>query len=501
MKNSVSSDYSVPGIWLSEYTLPTKKLTNVRLSPLGVSLAADFDRWTQACGDEYVDEITLGAKLFFSIRVDFSSKEQKQSFESRFSLSGPLYSAQADLNTASREFSRDSKVTVAAFQIGGDVSKLTDVLGNSQAARDGFVQCSLGNFTDCAKVIAAALEYGSDTNSGFPSQLSATAAGGSPLLYKTASYSSAGIFIRNYPGLEETIRQARNRLHAEFEKQFAMSIMADRLLELGLGLQRQGEIATQRAIVDANLSNIIEASKTCYDQIEGCKAAVDGLLISAVDQQVFALPELPTVSYRLVTQRKGILTRSESVERMNVEVECSEEGFLGVGGCETRPIRLDEVVDNGDEASTVMLIEGVGLKEAQLFSENKPIEAILLVRQASSYPDKFGPGWAFIVIDSTRLNPDWRDINIPEKIIDLAKGVLDANGTFYVEIVDEFGRRQRVDISYVAWRGYRISDREQWVQILETNNWWDPQSNGGDPLKQSASSSQESYGVTIQPAQ
>jgi len=158
-------------VWLSEYHLPTRKLAAVKKNEIGAAVAGNDEHWAETCGDEYVEEITKGGKLFFSIRVDFGSKEQKQEFEEHFSLAGPLFSANQGLKTASREFSKDTKITVSALQIGGDVSKITNLFGDSNTGQAGFVQCTLGSLEDCAKVVGAALTYATDTQHGFPSQL------------------------------------------------------------------------------------------------------------------------------------------------------------------------------------------------------------------------------------------------------------------------------------------------------------------------------------------
>jgi hypothetical protein len=171
LQNSVSSAYSVSSIWISDYVLPTDKLTNRQFTPIGEALKDNFERWPITCGDEAVIEITRGAKLFFSIRVDFRSREQKQAFEGKFSISGPLASANATLRQATSEFSRDTQVTISAFQQGGDVSKVTALFNNGAQGATNFVQCTLGNFEQCATVVGAALSYATDTTNGFPSKL------------------------------------------------------------------------------------------------------------------------------------------------------------------------------------------------------------------------------------------------------------------------------------------------------------------------------------------
>ncbi|HEX7678330.1 MAG TPA: hypothetical protein VF713_09410, partial [Thermoanaerobaculia bacterium] len=70
MRSAVSNKYSVSAVWLSDYRLPTQKLlaqpNSQLLSPVGRAVDGNDERWAETCGDEYVEEITKGAKLFFS---------------------------------------------------------------------------------------------------------------------------------------------------------------------------------------------------------------------------------------------------------------------------------------------------------------------------------------------------------------------------------------------------------------------------------------------------
>jgi hypothetical protein len=127
LQRSTSNAFSVSSIYKAYYYFPAHKLrlTQHKYSSLGDSVEANYERWNQTCGDHYVDQIGLGAKLFVSIRVDFASSEQKREFEAKFSIAGPMASASGDLKTATAQFSKDTKITVSAYQLGGDVSKLT----------------------------------------------------------------------------------------------------------------------------------------------------------------------------------------------------------------------------------------------------------------------------------------------------------------------------------------------------------------------------------------
>ncbi len=302
LTNSMSNQLSVSAIWESSYVFPVDKL-QVTVSDLNETGKAVLgtSHWATTCGDHFVDEVVRGAKLFFSVRVDFQSLEDTKRFDAKFSLEGPLGDVSASLKEASSSFSRSTKVIVSAYQMGGDVSKVTGIFGQGESGRKGFVQCQLGDFDRCAEVISSALKYATDTRDGFPSQLAQGILPGPAMLsYRTSPYEAIGIYIKNYPALEEATKIARVRLGREFEKQFAYSVITNRLLyQKNLG-ERKPKIEAERTKVDANVSKLLEVADVCYLTPNDCHARVSKVLdpdqatglaeIVPIDETLF-LPE------------------------------------------------------------------------------------------------------------------------------------------------------------------------------------------------------------------
>jgi hypothetical protein len=479
MKSSVSSSYSISSVWLSEYVLPSEKLTNVSFSKIGDSVRSKPDRWNETCGDMYVDEIVKGAKLFFSIRVDFNSLEAKQSFEAQFQLTGPLYSANASLNQASKEFSQDAKITITAYQIGGDVSKLTQVFGNSDTSTLKFVQCSLGDFQSCSSVIQAAIAYASNTQTGFPSQIKPGALpGGAPLFYNLAKYSAAGIYISN-PILDVSVKRAREKLASIFEEQLTLSVLAERLLELDMEPSAKNKISTQQHIIESNLTKIVTASEICYNEGRSCSSAVQSLGLTIVDTSAFILPPLPIASFRVITTRTGIWERQQSCDSMLTYKYTNSS--LNV-----RFRSLYEIVQDGDEASIILLIEGKSMKQADVYFEDKKLQTISLKPSSIRFPTKVSQNYILVVIETTRNYPGWLDIDL----LDLKHKLIfdnkleNAEGLFYLYVQDEFGRKTKFDLQHDKWQRTsikledgRTEHTERWYYY---NNWWDFYSNGVD---------------------
>ncbi|MBL8177880.1 MAG: hypothetical protein JNK48_24600 [Bryobacterales bacterium] len=497
MRNSVSSSYSVSAIWVSEYRLPTQKLDAPSPNEVGKALTGNDDRWIETCGDEYVGEITYGARLFFSIRVDFASTEEKQAFQAQFSLAGPLYSAQGNLEQASQRFSKNSRVIVSALQIGGDVSKITDLFSDTEAGRAGFVQCTLGSFTKCAEVVNSALKYATSTSSGFPSQLTpASKPGAAPLVYRSIAYKAAGIYPAKYPFLDEANEAARQRLHSFFEKQVAYSVLIDRIISAGFSGDRLSELLKQRRIVDGNVASILAASKICYETPLQCLDAVQRLTLAAVDDGLLVLPALPTADFRLLTPLEGVWSREESVKVMTADglrlgsdlTKCvnaqAPEDRNALRKCVLiMQLGLMQGVVGVDESASVALrIAGQGLREAALFFENKLIKTIPLTRGLNSFPDKIGDDWAIVIVQTNRANPGWLDVDlVAERNALWIKEMPKADGVFYLNVTDAFGRVTRFDLEYQSWERAEIPGNGRprvKERSIRRNRWWDAKSGG-----------------------
>jgi len=478
MRNATSTQYALSAIWMSDYLMPAEKLaTNVVRSAIGNSVSGNSERWRQTCGQEYVEELVRGARLFFSIRVEFSSRERKQQFEARFNISGSVASAQANLDQASREFSRDAKVVISARQVGGDVSKLTAIFGTPEAANNGFVECSLGvNFAQCAGVIRRAIEYASDTRAGFPSQIAPGASPGpAAMIYRTAPYSAVGIYEQVNPLLDAANREARRRLVSYFDEQFALQVLAEQLRKLAdLGRERIEAIDRQRAVVDDNLRKILDAADICFDRVDRCDATVRALHLQDVDKQALELPPLPKASFRLFTTSRGLWSRSDSVDWF-----VNESGSARLTSQGRPRDLLDLGLDEG--ASMVLLVEGVALKEAAVCFETAKVGSVPLQRTPGGFAEKVGPGYSFLVVQSTRTISGWQDIDLLTATLKAQSKFRDADGFFYVLVKDEFGRTVRFNVQYAKWRtGPGPIRGMSTLELTYRNRFWDRGSGGAE---------------------
>ena len=304
IKSSMSTALSLAATWESDYLFPAKSLS-ITLDDLNATGKAVLQNghWNETCGDQFIKELTLGAKLFFSVSIDFSSKESKSDFQSKFSISGSLFDVTASLKEASHAFSRNTRVTIRGYQVGGDVSRITQVFPQSTDGRIGFIQCQLGNFEKCAVVISAALEYATDVERGFPSQLKADSKPGPAIVgFKTAPYHAIGVFPGEYPELDQATKLARKEISDAFQNQFRMGVTLDRILSgKSLG-ERIPRLLEAKSKVDENISVLLGLVRICYETPNRCWSSahptgVSGspLELKPIDDTVLNPPSFQTL--------------------------------------------------------------------------------------------------------------------------------------------------------------------------------------------------------------
>jgi hypothetical protein len=520
-KESVSDEFSISALWLSEYETLSKTFgKKENFTELTKKLTERG--FNETCGDEYVREIVEGGRLLINLRFTFASSEIKEKFEAIFSFKSPPVETDIEYKQFSERYSRDTRITVTAKQLGGDASKLTGLFGSSPGAKDEYVKCTLGDYKNCASVLGNIIEYAKDTKAGFPSQLAPNS--GIPpyvLSSKTAKYTNLGKQVINYPYLTEVTIQARERLDRRFEEEFRSSVIGDRLLELKLLGEQTKKIKTEKEKADANVTKLLSASKTCYDNPSQCKHAVDSTLkmLAKVNDKVFVLPDSPTGSFRFMSSQDDIYDRQRSVDiALNkdilfVPIDVKDPGSPSIILNPQNRCWIDSKADLPKEdssksckmtlhstlvnlankihgsASVGLRIQGTGLVEAKLYFESKFIVSYSLIPTSNSDPSKFGPNWVFLVFETTRAQEDFLDVDIDRvrrvwwnPDTKSAIYLPEADGVFYFIVTDKFGQESRIDLEYQKFKRTveKATDSSSVVtESLELRNrWFDPQSEG-----------------------
>ena len=178
LQSTKETSHSISAIYTGSYSFFEHEMSNIKVNSFGKNFIDNPEKFRKHCGDYFAYKQKRGAKIFFSIRIDFKSKDAKKDFEAKFSLSGPMFSVSANLKEAEKSFSKDTKVTVSAYQIGGDVSKLTNIFkdqsqsNNPHLGQKNFITCSFGQLSACENVLRNAITYAtSDVKGNFPGQL------------------------------------------------------------------------------------------------------------------------------------------------------------------------------------------------------------------------------------------------------------------------------------------------------------------------------------------
>ncbi|MEI6806119.1 MAG: kelch repeat-containing protein, partial [Myxococcaceae bacterium] len=298
---SHSDAFSISAIYTGTYFFKNRIFKNPKLNIENQNM----EQWREACGTEFVEQQSLGAKLFFSIRIDFLSEEEKNSFAASFSFDTPLASASASVHRAVANLSKKTRVTINVLQIGGKVDRITEIFQtkSKESKAYQFVQCSSGQLEQCQKVLEQAVSYATDTDTGFPSQISPdflsnpTADGGPAVLSSTTqSYRTANIFIEVTPELNSQIKLSRQLISQKYETAYKQYTRVGRLTRDGVirlsPRQREKFVSMENHLFDF-LQRAADASMRCYETPKQCGAADEDLSDSLYNESDFLVePEI-----------------------------------------------------------------------------------------------------------------------------------------------------------------------------------------------------------------
>ena len=291
---SSSSDYSEIMIYSARYKFKNAKLSYTGLTPVGERAKGSssdsnfvWDNWEKTCGHEYVEQITLGASLYISVKLEFSSKAEKTAFNAEFDVSGPMFEVGGTLEVASKKFGKRASITVQAYQLGGDVSKLSNALsakstmnvGQGQEAKNvsALLCCSMDNPAACLALFDGALQYAANE---FPQQIKPEykledPAGPAQLSYITRPWQELALYPPP-PLIAEAVRVAREDISLQFEQnlKYRNRVRALKTGVLRLSPAQRNGIDVADQIISDNFMLINEAANVCYTQMDKCVAKV-----------------------------------------------------------------------------------------------------------------------------------------------------------------------------------------------------------------------------------
>lgn len=283
LKSTMESGYSISSTFYSNYSFKDAYLENPTLTPMAQGLLNNPERFKTTCGDHFIQRRSRGAKLFYNIKIEFSSKKSKDVFQANYNFNGSFASAYAKLKKNKSKFSKKTSVKFSAIQIGGDISKLTGLISNGETSNEAkstyaFVDCSFGDFSKCDEVMKAALDYATDNTSGFPSQIAVDNndqnTGPASLTYTASDYESLGVYVELPREVTFTIKNIRRRLSSLFDELFNQATKVEHMLSssvVRLTTNQREKFLTMKNDLDTRVELTSSAIYDCFQAPLECR--------------------------------------------------------------------------------------------------------------------------------------------------------------------------------------------------------------------------------------
>lgn len=143
------------------------------LTWIGQQYAQDPVAFRANCGDKFIYEQQIGGVLYVAVKFKFRTAQEKLDFDASIEFAvGSLAKLSENLYKAASSIRKNGNVSVTAFQIGGDPTKLGEILNaKSGSSVVSVLNCSLNNLNACHEAIDQILKYATESTSGdFPAQ-------------------------------------------------------------------------------------------------------------------------------------------------------------------------------------------------------------------------------------------------------------------------------------------------------------------------------------------
>ena len=243
------------------------------------------DNWGGTCGDQFVSQIQLGAKLLVSVKVEFASREEKQSFSADIGFHGPPVDVEAHLKIASARFGKHASLSIHAFQLGGDVGRLSQIF-NTGKGQSALITASLEDPKSITELLRAVVDY---STNDFPTQIKETIPLTSPigpahLIYITSPYQELGL-LATPPIISAGVTNARRELSSAFERNAKYQSRISSMLNgpVRLSPRQLAQTKQMQISVAKNLALIQEAAFICYTDLSKAVAKVTEITERLVD--------------------------------------------------------------------------------------------------------------------------------------------------------------------------------------------------------------------------
>lgn len=176
--NTANTSNSISAAYLVSAAGKNAVLQDLTLTKVGTQ-AVQNGNVKQVCGDSFIHSLALEAKLMINVKFSFTSSSLKAQFQSDASANiMDFLKLKGNMNAAVNKYGRNVQFIVSATQVGGDVSKLSNIFKDVNSTQQDFkagmstqiFKCDIDNFQACSDAISQMINYATAPG-GFASQL------------------------------------------------------------------------------------------------------------------------------------------------------------------------------------------------------------------------------------------------------------------------------------------------------------------------------------------
>lgn len=327
-----------------------------------VGLTKDYNKIREQCGDQFVEQIELGAELFVAMRFDFANQDVKSAFDAEIDLNFiNIFEVSGAAKVAMEKYKNTIGVTVTAYQVGGDVTALGQIFTDRFGDSTGVMRCSIDNINACIEAMQNVVNYATSLQPGnFRDQLKnltyddSSPKGAAFLKYVTKIYASGGmreLYETPPPIIAQEIVAARGRLIERYEGQARDRKRVSSFLNMRLSNEERTRFTALDALLGRNINKMVAVGKTCYETPLSCVAAEQAMVLEVYSQDsltkildfydycVIKRPEWASTS--TVAALRSFLGAAESAPCEDLEADLKNElviDLVGKGISDLRPL-------------------------------------------------------------------------------------------------------------------------------------------------------------------
>lgn len=230
-----------------------------------------------SCGDNYITSYSEGASLMVSLYLEFSDSHTRESFMAKSGGKfANIFSAMSTIETMAKYDLMSGKVSIKAYQEGGEPSRLPEILGRDAEGNYYVLSCDLNAMSNCKSAANSILDY---ARNSFPSQVSFTTGAGLTTFQDSLfEYSSIQFIGLSLPVSFVDGGESLNRLkfandyvkYSSYNKQLS-HLQSKYYSLIESDSDYKSSFLQTLNVVNDNLAKIAVEGLNCYNDPRSCK--------------------------------------------------------------------------------------------------------------------------------------------------------------------------------------------------------------------------------------